>query len=167
MNGIPIRFEIARGAMQLCASQSFYELWRTMGVSEEEYNICRGEHVWLPEHRTAMRKVLDTFAIGVMDLSQLPRFELPAEYLACVIAVYVHPNNAMQACRVFENVRPAAELAGATVDAQVVDPAQLFALVCAIYDSDAVKTVKASFEKKARFNVRQASEPAKEVSQTK
>ena len=149
MNGTPIKFEIARGALHLLGEMSFTEIWKTQGITQEEYDVCRGAAPWLAEQRQSMRRVLDAFAVGTMDLTGTPRFELPAEYLAAVVATYVHPNNMMAACRVFETTRSAQELAGATVDAGMVDPAQLFALVCAIHDSEACEAIRHSFEKKA------------------
>lgn len=167
MNGTPLKLEIAKGAMEILAGQEFVEVWRTLGITQEQYNVCRGPGVWLREHRQEMRKVLDAFAVGALDLSGFPRFELPAEYLAAVIVVYVHPNNMMAACRTFENARPAQELAGATVDAGLVDPAQLFAICCALYDGDACEAIRQSFEKKARAAISAHPEPLPEKASRK
>ena len=92
-------------------------------------------------NRGKVRQTLDVLAYGTLDLLGLPRFPLPAEYIACVIVVFVQPVNIMTACRWMERAESAATMAGgAEIDPERAPVDQIFALCQMLYnDRDAAQ----------------------------
>ena len=64
------------------------------------------------------------------------RFELPAEYVAASIAMFVHPNNSMVACRLFERTVSSKDLSRGD-KTKPMEADKLFALVVELYSSSA------------------------------
>lgn len=155
MNG-PLSLETARGAMRMLATGEYAQIYHGLGLTEEDYALLTGSNIWLPAERSRVRRCLDAFSAGVMDLTGVPHFELPAEFVAAVICALVKGPNIQLACRWMEGMRPANELASATADAHVLDPTQLFALCCQLYDDRASQKVKEAFEKKVSRAIHRA-----------
>lgn len=135
--------------MRLVSKTNYVNLTKAFGVTEDDYKLVTGSNPWLGVDRPRVRQVLDMLAAGIMDLTGTARFEMPAEYIAAVVAVFVHPTNCMVACQWQSNMRPADEILGASSQAMIVDPAVLFVLVCKIYgDEHGASQIKAAFDKK-------------------
>ena len=146
MSGM-LSFETALGAMQLVKRSDYGSLFQSLGVTGEDYQLTCGTAVWTGMDRARVRQTLDAFSAGTMDLVGVSRFELPAEYLAAVIVMFVHPVNVMIACRWMENMRPAEIIVGASSTPVTVDPAEVFALCCDLMADDRGSAARASFEK--------------------
>ena len=143
-----LSLETARGAMRLVSEASYGSLFQSLGVTREDYSLCTGSAPWTGLDRQRVRQTLDAFSAGIMDLVGVARFEMPAEYLAAVVATFVHPTNMMVACRWLENQRPADYLQGASSTPITVDPAEIFCLVCDLMDDERASKVRSSFEKR-------------------
>ena len=146
MSGTKLRIETALGAMRLVAETDYASLVHAWGITEEDYKAITGPVLWLPERRERLRAVMHQFASGVMDLCGVQRFEMPAEFMAAVIAVFVHPTNTLPACVIFDRPRSAYDIRGENMN-EAVSPSLLFSLVCDIYYSSDGIAIKASFEK--------------------
>ena len=154
MNGT-LSLDTARGAMRMLATGEYAQIYHGLGLTQEDYELLTGHTIWMASERQRVRRCLDAFSAGVMDLIGVPHFELPAEFVAAVICALVKAPNIQLACRWMEGMRPANELAAATSDAHILDPTQLFALCCQLYDDRAAAKVRETFEKKvARALVR-------------
>ena len=158
MSGTDLRFSTAMGAMKLLADQDFAERMRSTGLTQEQYLRVVGAAPWASHERPQVRQTLDALSASVMDMVGVARFEMPAEYIAAVIVSFVHPHNIMTACRWMENQRSGASLAGASSDAEMVDPAQIFVLCCDLYSSDDGSEIRHRFEKKVGYAIRKAKE---------
>ena len=93
---------------------------------------------------------------GTLELIGLNRFDLPAEYVAAMIAMFVHPSNVMVACRWLDTggTRTADAMGNPNIASQNNEPihaSQIFALVIQILDNDDVIICKNQFE--ARTNL--------------
>ena len=143
-----LSLETARGAMRLVTEASYGSLFQSLGVTREDYGLVTGPAPWTGVDRQRVRQTIDAFSAGVMDLVGVARFEMPAEYLAAVVATFVHPVNIMVACRWLENQRPADYLQGASSTPVTVDPAEVFCLVCDLLDDDRASKVRSAFEKR-------------------
>ena len=103
------------------------------GISAQDYDLVTGDRVWLNPHGNTARRVLDQIVFGVSDGMGFPRIEIPAEYVAMLIALFVNQVNWLAACNLYRSSTPAETLAargaGAGTLDRVVNPEQLFALV--------------------------------------
>ena len=152
-----LSFETARGAMHLVRSMKVEQIVQAIGITEADIELTTGDEVWTIQDRQQVRRTLDAFAAGVMDLTGVPRFEMPAEFIAAVIATFVSPTNIMVACRWMEGQRPAEILVGATSTAHVVDPAELFVICCRLRDTEGAAGVRENFRKKVHKSLKSAA----------
>ena len=93
-----LRLSTAVGTMQIIARGGPQMSIQSLGLTPDDYKLLTGVEVWTANVRTVVRRALDSYVYGVLDILGLPRFELPAEYLAAVISVFVHPVNYFPAC---------------------------------------------------------------------
>lgn len=155
----PLKLSAARGAMKLLAEASNVELFDTFGMTKDEIRLVLGSNPWIAGNRQVVRKCLDNLCAGVMDTVGVARFEMPAEYVAAVIAGFVHPTNIMIACRWMETQRPIASLWGSNSTEADVNPATVFALVCSLLDDAGCADLHQTFEKKVGNAINKSKEP--------
>jgi len=122
------------------------------GVSKADFNKLVGDEPWLGSDRNRMTSVLHTLLMGSIDALGLPRFPLPAEFMAAGICVFVSPVNVHAACRFVAETRDAESLASQTGTQQIglpeaVKPEKIFALVCMMYDDPRRAICRSQFEK--------------------
>lgn len=94
--------------------------------------VCSVTQWTRPSDRTRIRTTIERVIWGALDNLGIPRFELPAEYIAAWIAVMVQPVNRLTACAMFGQPRVATELAADPLTQQTyegVTPMRLFAIV--------------------------------------
>src|SRR6267143_1021373 len=58
--------------------------------------------VWIATDRSCARRCVAACVYGTLDFVGYPRFPAPVEFLAAVIAYYVHPVNIQTACLIME-----------------------------------------------------------------
>src|SRR5690625_3339820 len=58
--------------------------------------------VWIANNRSFARRFVDTCVYGTLDFVGYPRFSASVEFIAAVIAYYVHPVNIQTACLIME-----------------------------------------------------------------
>lgn len=134
--------------MRLLAEASNVEMLQVFGVTPELAKLVFGSAPWTATDRSHVRRVLDEICGGVLDRVGVPRVEVSAEYVAAVIAAFVHPTNVAVACRWMEMLRPAEDV---VADASVVGDVragELLVLVCALIDGSTLSELSARFEKK-------------------
>jgi len=69
-----------------------------VALDKDEIEFIMGQRLWLAQERARVRRGVEAFAFGALDVLGLPRFPLPAEFVACVIATIIHPSNWTVAC---------------------------------------------------------------------
>jgi len=69
-----------------------------VAIDKDEIDFIMGDRLWLGQDRARVRRGVEAFAFGALDLLALPRFPLPAEFVAAVIAAVISPSNWMTAC---------------------------------------------------------------------
>src|SRR5437660_918717 len=62
--------------------------------------ICN--KVWIATDRSRARRCVEACVYGTLDFVGYPRFPAPVEFIAAVIAYYVHPVNIQTACLIME-----------------------------------------------------------------
>lgn len=107
-----------------------------LGISPEDWELATGDNAWLGKERPRVMRVLDGFLYGVIDNMGLPRFELPAEYAAAIIAVFVSAKNYFPAVSWVSNLVSNQELAtnAPREGWEDIKPRQLFALVLEVHE---------------------------------
>jgi len=70
----------------------------SVALDKDEIDFIMGNRLWLAQERARVRRGVEAFAFGAIDVLGLPRFPLPAEFVACVIATIIHPVNWTVAC---------------------------------------------------------------------
>lgn len=132
-----------------------------IGVSREDWTKFTGGRQWLPADRGAMRRALEGVCFFSIDMMGLPRFQIPAEYAAAVIALFVDPVNQRSSCVFAADARPpaAADLAANEVEPEGMQSAtaqQIYTLVIALTGDDARHEAAHYFEKNAKLAVAKA-----------
>ena len=80
-----LRLQTAVGTMNLIAAGGADLTAKVLGITPEDVVLTTGVDAWVNTDRTRVRRVLDTYLFGMVDILGLPRFELPAEYVPAPI----------------------------------------------------------------------------------
>src|SRR5262249_24640176 len=70
--------------------------------TEDDFHFRRRKKVWIPSDRSRARRCVAARVYGTLALEGYPRFAAPVEFIAGVIAYYVHPVNTQTACFIME-----------------------------------------------------------------
>src|SRR5207237_10446063 len=62
----------------------------------------RSSDLWIATDRSRARRCVEACVYGTLDFVGYPRFPAPVEFIAAVIAYYVHPVNIQTACLIME-----------------------------------------------------------------
>lgn len=140
-----LQLQIAVSGMKIIGQLGQAGQLDTLGISEADYKRLCSSTPWLPTEKHRMTAVLHSLIMGSVDALGLPRFQIPAEYMAAGICVFVHPVNIHAAC-IFSCTTGESELM-TRGDMTTVRPEQIFALVQAMYDNVARTDARMSFER--------------------
>ena len=67
-----------------------------------ESHFLTSNKVWIATDRSRARRCVEACVYGTLDFVGYPRFPAPVEFIAAVIAYYVHPVNIQTACLIME-----------------------------------------------------------------
>ena len=95
---IRLRLESALGTMRIFEQGGTALSQEVLGITAEDQELFTGKSPWLGTDRARVMRVLDSYVFGTLDVAGLPRFEVPAEFLACVILIFVDPINYFPCC---------------------------------------------------------------------
>lgn len=131
------------------------------GLTEADFADLTSSVPWIPAQRATVRRTLETLCHATTDLIGLPRFEIPAEYVAGVIAVFVHPVNVAVSCSWLEGRLPHAEDLSQSADStpqgmEKLTAAQLYAMVVRIIGDEDISDIANSFNKRVRHRMEKA-----------
>lgn len=165
---IKLRLHTAYAAMQMIAQGGAEMALSFLNISAEDVALCKGATAWSTTDRPRVRRVLDAYLYGCVDALGLPRFELPAEYVAAIIAVFVHPCNYFAACTWITGAVSQEELlsgkSGKVPEGfEKVKPSQLFAIIIELQTKST--EVAKSYEKKMLANAQ--NEPLGTIGKSK
>jgi len=141
-----MNYEVAASSMRLLANIGRKGFLDGLGVARADFDRFVGDEPWLSTDRNRMTSVLNTMMNASVDAMGLPRFDLPAEYAAAAIALFISPVNVHGAC-VFaaREAKPAEEM-GRQAKSESVTPERLFALVIQLFSNQRT-SARALFEK--------------------
>lgn len=65
----------------------------TVNLNADDFAFLTTDKMWTGADRQRVRLCVEACVYGACDVVGMPRFEVPAEYVAAAIAYYVHPIN--------------------------------------------------------------------------
>src|SRR5439155_2270 len=69
---------------------------------KDDFDFLTSNKVWIATDRSRARRCVEACVYGTLDFVGYPRFPAPVEFIAAVIAYYVHPVNIQTACLIME-----------------------------------------------------------------
>ena len=136
-------------ALQLIAKGAGSTL-SAMGISESDFKLTTGVNCWLASDRPRVRATLDAVLFGSLDVAGLPRFNVPAEYIAACLVVMVSPVNYHVACAWYNGALTSDDMS-MSEDVSAAEPVsarRLFALLVQLHGDEAVGLAQAKFSKR-------------------
>src|SRR5438046_1684597 len=91
-----VRFQTALASIKLIQASAVLDL------TEDDFDFLTSNKVWIATDRSRARRCVEACVYGTLDFVGYPRFPAPFEFIAAVIAYYVHPVNIQTACLIME-----------------------------------------------------------------
>src|SRR5207245_4231857 len=91
-----VRFQTALASIKLIQASAVLDL------TEDDFDLLTSNKVWIATDRSRARRCVEACVYGTLDFVGYPRFPAPVEFIAAVIAYYVHPVNIQTACLIME-----------------------------------------------------------------
>src|SRR5258706_268100 len=91
-----VRFQTALASIKLIRS------FAVLDLTEGDFGFLTRNKVWIATDRSRARRCVEACVYGTLDFVGYPRFPAPIEFIAAVIAYYVHPVNIQTACLIME-----------------------------------------------------------------
>src|SRR5205809_1093788 len=91
-----VRFQIAVASIKLIQASAVLDL------TEDDFDFLTSNKVWIATDRSRARRCVEACVYGTLDFVGYPRFPAPVEFIAAVIAYYLHPVNIHTACLIME-----------------------------------------------------------------
>src|SRR5687768_10579012 len=73
-----------------------------LDLTEDYFDFLTSNKVCIATDRSRARRCVEACVYGTLDFVGYPRFPAPVEFIAAVIAYYVHPVNIQTACLIME-----------------------------------------------------------------
>src|SRR5439155_597029 len=73
-----------------------------LDLTEDDFDFLTSNKVWIATDRSRARRCVEACVYGTLGFVGYPRFRAPVEFIAAVIAYYVHPVNIQTACLIME-----------------------------------------------------------------
>src|SRR5260370_676637 len=92
-----LNLQIGRAVQQECRDLYSFPTRRS-----SDLDFLTSNKVWIATDRSRARRCVEACVYGTLDFVGYPRFPAPVEFIAAVIAYYVHPVNIQTACLIME-----------------------------------------------------------------
>src|SRR5699024_6938065 len=87
-----VRFQTALASINLIQASA------VLALTEDDFDFLTSNKVWIATDRSRARRCVEACAYGTLDFVGYPRFPAPVEFLAAVLAYYVHPADIQTSC---------------------------------------------------------------------
>src|SRR5436190_464964 len=91
-----VRFQTALASIKLIQASAVLDL------TEDDFDFLTSNKVWIATDRSRARRCVEACVYGTLDFVGYPRFPAPVEFIAAVIACYVHAVHLHTAGRILE-----------------------------------------------------------------
>lgn len=145
-----IRLASALGAVRTIAEESIHDHLYGSEIDPKDMELVMSDVPWGRKHRIPVIQTMEKLIHGSLEAVDLPKFEVPSEYIAAVIASVCAPTNFQVACRWIE--RGISHSASAIEDGSMepIKAAQLFVLVIDHYGAEPTAKARANLEVRLR-----------------
>jgi hypothetical protein len=136
----------------------------TLGISEQDFLLVSGPAVWQRNHIPVVLRTLNALLFGTLEVMAMPKITVPTEFVAAIVASFVHPANRQIACIWLATERlagfAAAELASKAQLGEIepVSYDQLFALTLLLSDTQESTAARQAFQRRMNLAFNQAME---------
>jgi hypothetical protein len=133
-----------------------------LGITESDFEIASGNAPWRRDQLIRVMRTLNALVYGSLEVLALPKIRVPSEYVAAIVASFVHPSNRMIACTwlAMEKQTGAGAMdmssRNTTQEIEHASAEQLFSLVIALSDTEASTDARKSFRKRLGLAVEEA-----------
>lgn len=131
-----------------------------LGITQQDFELFSGSQPWKRDVITRVMRTANALLFGTLEVMGMPKIVVPSEYVAAIVATFVHPANRMIACIWLAQERQtgvgALELSARAQTTSQLDPTsaeQLFALVQLLSDSDESNEARKRFRAKVGLAV--------------
>lgn len=124
-----VSYAVAVNCMRLIKDGGVNDAFESLGILPEDFNLVCSDTPFIGADRNRIVSVLGSLCHGTLDVVGLPRIEIPSEFVASVLVMFVSPCNLAVVCRWMETAHAAEDLA-AGGSLEPVTAQRLFALVC-------------------------------------
>lgn len=145
-----MNLDVALGCMRTISNIGKEGFLDGIGISRGDFDRCVGEATWMSVDRNRMTTTLGNLMHAGVDALGLPRFNLPAEWIAGAVSMFVHPTNTMAACT-FMSVQGTAKDMAAGAGIMPCSVEQLFSIVCLLNSNESRDGIRQQFEKKTKL----------------
>lgn len=156
---IKMKIEVVTGAASVLMNSEVEDFMQSLGCTTEDYEMLTGSKNWIGKDRNRMFRALEGLLYGVVDSIGVPRFELPAEYVAAVISMFVHPVNYFPACAWLGSAASSNDLCDYTAKQEALEglekctPQQIFALIVRCQNNAAMDALADTFTRKTELRL--------------
>src|SRR5260370_2118292 len=82
-----VRFQTALASINLIQASA------VLYLTDDDFDFLTSNKVWIATYRSRARRCVEACVYGTMDFVAYPPFPAPVEFIATVIAYYLHPVN--------------------------------------------------------------------------
>lgn len=156
-----LKLETALGAMKIIRDNEIVEGIGSFGIADSDMRLTLGNGVWIGQNRGRVVKCLSSLVWGTLDTMGAPRFEVPAEYIAAMIMMFVKPININTACSWMDNIHSADGIMNEETEKPLpIKAREIFALVITMYNDKRGHEIKDAFEDKIAKQIENLEEKA-------
>lgn len=153
-----MQYKVAQGNMSFLARQAKQGHLDNIGVSMDDFRKVTQDVPWLGVDRSRVNSTLNTLITSTVDIIGMSRFQLPAEYIAAGIAMFVAPINVNAACIWMERAPTSEDLGRGLDEPLSCTASQLFALVTQLLADPEHSSAKHLFEKNTSIAIGRSKE---------
>lgn len=150
-----LQYNVARSAMGLVASMGKAGYLSNLGLTKDDFDKITGELPWIGSDRNRVTQAFNSLMFGTIDALGLPRFQIPAEWIAACITVFVSPVNTHAACRFFERSSSADSISRSS-EFDDVTAEVLFSLCIQLHADVGSSAARTLFEKNTNLKIQKA-----------
>src|SRR5262245_62984132 len=87
-----VRFQTALASIKLIQASAVLDL------TEDDFDFLTSNRVWIATDRSRAGRCVEACVYGTLDFVGYPRFRSPVEFIAVLLAYYVHPVDIQIVC---------------------------------------------------------------------
>src|SRR5205809_7196579 len=87
-----VRFQTALASIKLIQASAVLDL------TEDDFDVLTSNEAWIATDRSRAHRCVEACVYGTLDFVGYPRFPAPVEFIAAVIAYYIHFVNIQSLC---------------------------------------------------------------------